>query len=414
MKIKKWGVAVILYLVVFAVVAAVQEYAWHNYTKPTKQHVIANSKVSALKKAAEKNIVSYQGWQVPYNYRLAYYSGFQISWRGGNKYRFTYIFDNQGNNKKLAPSLDRTYFDDSLAINQNFYVYHHKNHWLIQNKAKQKSLTNSNASDSSKSAKRNTNIAVKLPTNTTKTRAMKYFTENQKLYVTYDNKKDKVLVPNGYRQVFITPNNSYDETLNSGSYIITPEFTAFVAYRKKSTGILYSLDKGKHWTYSKLKYKGFRAKAFISKTDDRVYVTYATDEALGTDYYATLYTSDMQTWSNASFPKSLDQSNVTLVYWDNDNLVYYASKLGGFKFSDDGGENMRPVTLDFPDDIENIKGGNPFTVPSAMYTYKGKIYLIMQQGENGDYAKNNKLMEAVMEESLDLASFDYKKQQAAK
>lgn len=126
------------------------------------------------------------------------------------------------------------------------------------------------------------------------------------------------------------------------------------------------------------------------------------------------FSSNMKTWSEADFPKSLDQSNVTLVYWDNDNLVYYASKLGGFNFSDDGGENMRTVTLDFPSSIENMSGGNPFTVPSAMYTKQGRIYLIMSQSENGDYAQNNQLMEAVMVKSLDLGSFDYESQQAEK
>lgn len=432
MNLKKWGIVVAVYLVIFAVVVVVQEYVWRSFTIPTEQIVIANSKDKALKMAAKKNVNCYQGWQVPYNYRLGYDYEFQIIWQGNNKYRVSYIFNNAMHIKKVARTFAGTYFDNTLYVNQNFYVNHHGNRWFIGNKGESENLVNSRSVKNNhkiqkraviKSSKKeqttkkinsNSNAAVKLPTTTTRTSAMQYFTENQKLYVTYDNKKNKVLVPNGYSQVFIMPNNSYDETLNAGSYIITPEFTAFVGYRKNSTGILYSIDKGKHWSYSKLKYNGFRGKAFISITNDRVYVTYATDESLGTDYYATFFSSNMKIWSEADFPKSLDQSNVTLVYWDNDNLVYYASKLGGFNFSDDGGENMRTVTLDFPSSIENMSGGNPFTVPSAMYTKQGRIYLIMSQSENGDYAQNNQLMEAVMVKSLDLGSFDYESQQAEK
>ncbi|MDC7952063.1 WD40/YVTN/BNR-like repeat-containing protein [Liquorilactobacillus mali] len=432
MNLKKWGLAVMIYIAVFFVVAFFQEQRWNAFrNNPACQVVQANTKRKALHKIARKIATYYQGWQVPYDYRVGYEYDISMPWQGENRYKFNYIFNTAVNNRSIGQNFGGSMFDGSMYATKTFYLHHTGNHWWIQSNEKKEELVKSKSVKKNKkiakkavvksidaSGKRSlsssNHSAVKLPATITHSKKMQYFTQNQTMFVTYDNQKTKIEVPNGYQQVFLTVNNTYNETLNPGSYIVTPEFTAFVAYRAKSTGLLYSLDEGKHWEFSQFKYEGFRGNAFISKTSDKVYVTYATDESLGTEYYLTVSSGDLKNWEEVKYQKKLDQSNVSLVYWGNDHLVYYASKLGGFNFSDDGGQHFHPVTLEFPDNINNITGGNPFTVPTYIYTNQGKMYLIMKQDQNGDYARNHHLMQAVLTQNLELSSFVYQRQQAEK
>ena len=62
------------------------------------------------------------------------------------------------------------------------------------------------------------------------------------LFVTYDAGESFVEVPDGYEKVCGKPNGGYDERLEDGSYLISPDFTAFLGFDSEGTVLIYSED----------------------------------------------------------------------------------------------------------------------------------------------------------------------------
>ena len=122
---------------------------------------------------------------------------------------------------------------------------------------------------------------------------MTYYIENEVLYVTYDGGENFVEVPDGYEKVCTMANGSYNELLPYNSYLVTEEFTAFVTHNS----LLYSTDKGETWKESQIYAGAYRANVYVSMTDNGCYVTLAVDRSLGSDYYQTFCSQDLETWT---------------------------------------------------------------------------------------------------------------------
>ena len=239
---------------------------------------------------------------------------------------------------------------------------------------------------------------------------MTYVVRDEQLFVTYDSGAHLKEVPDGYEKICREMNDTYNELLEKGSYIIRPEFTAFVAYGEGGCSLVYSTDEGENWQESVVDGRGFKANTFLSKTADACYVTFACDRSLGSDYYATYVTRDYQTWENVRMPEGVPQTNLTMVYWAQDGNGYYAkSETPLYKVSADGtflGEIRYPEEQN----IVNELGYHPFDSAEYMYEEDGVLYLVVGQGDDGDYSKDGKLQKALYKLAEDGSGFIYVKE----
>lgn len=222
--------------------------------------------------------------------------------------------------------------------------------------------------------------------------ASTYFIENEKLYVTYDSGETFEEVPDGYEAVCGTSNGTYDEFLPENSYVIRPEFTAFVG-NTDSVVLLYSTDAGKTWQESSISRGWNIGNTFVSKTDTRCYVTMGVDKSLGNEYYATYYTEDFQRWEQLTMPDVV-WSNLTCSYWPADGSGYYA-KGGALYVTKDYGATFEEAEILEAEEQTAELGYNPFDSVEKIYQEDGITYLIVGQGDDGDYAREGKLVKAL-------------------
>ena len=222
---------------------------------------------------------------------------------------------------------------------------------------------------------------------------MGYYIRDGVLQVTYDGGETFKEVKDGYEMVCITPNGTYDELLMENSYIVTPEFTAFVAYPEEGVSLLYSTDEGSTWKTSKISDMGYRANTFVSKSESKYYVTSAVDRTGGSDYYVTFVSEDLKTWTRIHQPEWM-YSNLSCVYWNNADVGYYAK--GDLCYmSKDGGNSFSQMQIPMAEEIVSKLGFNPFDTIEMMYEENGITYMVIGQGDDGDYAKDGKIIKAL-------------------
>lgn len=236
---------------------------------------------------------------------------------------------------------------------------------------------------------------------------MTYYIENETLYVTYDSGDTFTEVPGGYEAVCATSNGTYNELLPENSYVITPEFTGFVGYTE-SVVLLYSTDAGKTWQESSIGHSGYSTNMSFSKADTQCYVTMAVDRSLGSDYYTTYYTADLQTWTQITLP-DIVWSNLTCTCWTGDGIGYYA-KGESLYLTKDNGVTFEEVHI--PEHGERVAelGYNPFDSAEKIYQEEGITYILMGQGDDGDYARDGKLVKALYQ-SQDGENFTFVEEQ---
>lgn len=244
---------------------------------------------------------------------------------------------------------------------------------------------------------------------------MTYYIADGTLYVTYDGGESLVEVPDGYDLVCRDENGNYHEKLAYNSCVITPEFTGFIAFSgawpDEAALLLYSTDGGASWQTERICGGGYWANSFLSRTESGVYATFAVDRALGNDCYATFYSEDFKTWERIEQPGH--QSNYTCVYWATDDVGYYPAgnrsvteeledgttretiKTNEFYLTRDNGASYQ--LLEYPQDealVESL-GFDPFDTMEKMYREDGIIYLVVGQGDDGDYLEDGVLVSAL-------------------
>ena len=61
----------------------------------------------------------------------------------------------------------------------------------------------------------------------------------------------------------------------------------------------------------------------------------------------------------------------------------------------DGGETFQDIVVPEAEEITGELGFDPFDTVEKMYEKDGALYLVMGQGDDGDYMKDGKLSEAL-------------------
>lgn len=218
---------------------------------------------------------------------------------------------------------------------------------------------------------------------------MTYYIRDGVLYVTYDYGENFIEVPDGYEKVCSQSGGTYNELLPYNSYVITKEFTGFAT----GHSLLYSMDRGETWSESRIRQSGFAANPFLSVTDNGYYVSMAVDRSLGNDYYGTYYSGDLENWTSITLPDYFC-TNLTCSFWTRDGKGYYA-KGGEMMVTLDGGETFQDITIPEAEEITGEMGFDPFDTVEKMYEKDGILYVVMGQGDDGDYMKDGKLAEAL-------------------
>ena len=229
---------------------------------------------------------------------------------------------------------------------------------------------------------------------------MTYYIKNEVLYVTYDGGENFVEVPDGYEKVCTMANGSYNELLPYNSYLVTEEFTAFVTHNS----LLYSTDKGETWKESQIYAGAYRANVYVSMTDNGCYVTLAVDRSLGSDYYQTFCSQDLETWTAVQSPET-GWSNLTCSFWTKDGRGYYANG-DSLSMTADNGATFREIEIPEAVEVTSELGFNPFDTVDKMYEKDGVLYAVVGQGDDGDYVKDGKLAEALYQ-SQDGVTFTF-------
>ena len=229
---------------------------------------------------------------------------------------------------------------------------------------------------------------------------MTYYIRDGVLYVTYDSGESFVEVPDGYEGICSQGNGTYNELLPYNSYVITEEFTGFVA----GHSLLYSMDRGETWKESRVRQSGYAADPFLSVTESGYYVTMAVDRSLGSDYYATCYSEDLENWTSISLPDAFC-TNLTCSFWTKDGKGYYA-KGEEMLVTLDGGDTFQDIVLPETEEIADELGFDPFDTVEKMYEEDGILYVVVGQGEDGDYIRDGKLAEALYQ-SEDGVNFSF-------
>lgn len=234
---------------------------------------------------------------------------------------------------------------------------------------------------------------------------MTYYISGETLYVTYDAGASFAEVPDGYETVCRDANGRYQELLSRNSYVITETFTGFLSYSGDGVSLLYSTDAGNTWQESPIRSSGFKANSFLSQTDSGYYATFAVDRSLGHDYYATYYSSDCRTWTQLSLPDTIT-SGLSASFWAENGFGYYADGSDGYYLTKDGGTSFQRMEYPQDADVTKTLGYNPFDTPEEWYQEDGILYMVVGQGDDGDYTRDGRQIKALYE-SLDGEAFTF-------
>lgn len=222
---------------------------------------------------------------------------------------------------------------------------------------------------------------------------MTYYVQDETLYVTYDAGETFVEVPDGYEKVCREVNDTYTELLSDNSYIVSDDFTGFVGYTDSGTVLIYSEDKGTTWHESLISNGGYKANTFLSRQNGVCYVAFAVDRALGSDYYASYRSEDLNTWSGMKC-EGAPVSNLTCIYWASDGTGYYAKGSSIF-YTTDQGAAFEEISWPEPVEVTDSLGFDPFDSIDKLYEDNGVLYMVVGQGDDGDYGKDGRLFEAL-------------------
>lgn len=303
-----------------------------------------------------------------------------------------------------------------------------------------------------------------------------YRLTKEKLEVTYDAGVTWREVPDGVARVVGAVNANTELWLEPTSYIITPDFTAFVGYDDDSHAaqLLYSWDSGATWLTSTLG-TGEQAPSYVSVAGDRIAVAHGYGRALGSTGYVMVAStltelrgeggsadgggagadgsaeadgSDGTSGTEAdggagteggasavwrSVPLYMQYpSNLTTMGWTDDTTVFVGQS-GSLHISQDSGATWRELPL--PKEPSSGSGGssadgsgnnrtdsqgsagdldyNPFDTPTRVWVQDGVTYVFIGQGDDADYAPDGEIKEAVFAYDAASDSFTFIDEQTA-
>lgn len=221
-----------------------------------------------------------------------------------------------------------------------------------------------------------------------------YKIENKICYVSYDGGTTWKEVPVPLKDlVEVGDGRAYYNKLQEKSYVITPEKTAFVygGTREKALMITYSEDKGSTWKTSEISKNidSIRVKFCSFPKVNVSYVIATSGRAMSQEGQTIFKTTDGgSTWKEAGVgPSSWLLQSAGFVE-ENLGFMSYPKVQGGktnFYRTEDGGKTFEPVML--PVNKQEWMGltSEPFIQPQTPYIENGQMFLLVGQGEQGDF-----------------------------
>lgn len=219
-------------------------------------------------------------------------------------------------------------------------------------------------------------------------------------YVTYDKGASWKEVPIDLNTlVEVGDGNTFYNKLQEKSYVINKQKTAFIygGTRKNSLNITYSEDMGKTWNTAEIssKYEGTRIRFCNFITDNIGYVVISTDRTMSQEAQVIFKTNDKgATWKEVGGGPSGWLLYSAGFVDENIGFMSYPKVEGdstNFYRTEDGGKTFQPIILPV---VKQEWMGNtfePFIQPEAPYVENGELYVLVGQGEQGDF-KGGKVM----------------------
>jgi hypothetical protein len=221
-----------------------------------------------------------------------------------------------------------------------------------------------------------------------------YKIENGICYVSYDKGNTWKEVPVPLKTLTeVGDGRAYYNKLQENSYVITPEKTAFVygGTRENSLMITYSEDKGSTWNTAEIskKLNSTRLKFCSFPTEAVGYVIATGDRTMSQEIQIIYKTTDKGvTWKEIGY----GPSNWLLRYsgFVNENLGFMSyPKVQGaetnFYRTENGGKTFQPVFLPVVKQEWMGSTFEPFIQPETPYVEEGQLFVLVGQGEQGDF-----------------------------
>lgn len=224
----------------------------------------------------------------------------------------------------------------------------------------------------------------------------RYEIVNNHLKVTYDNGEHWNEVPVSLEDLFRGEYNGSKKYLIDGSYVITPQKTAFVTGGDYNLGdndlrIIQSNDKGKTWNTSSIKspFPAIRMRLLGFTSDENGYLILSGDRTMSSEAHAVFKTNDGgKTWVNTGNVKE-NYRLITSGGFINDELGFIS--FGAINVNDelprpslyrsaDKGETWNEVNVPIPKEYKGI-----FTVAEVPTFDGSQGTLLVNQGPSGDY-----------------------------
>lgn len=209
--------------------------------------------------------------------------------------------------------------------------------------------------------------------------------------VTYNDGADWIDVPATVETFFEGDYVGSEDELIEGSYVITPERTAFIIGGRESIRLLQTTDQGKSWEENVIddQLPGVRKKLLGFTSDQNGYLIVTGDRTMSSEMNRVLKTEDGgNSWHIAGGVEETSRL-VTDGGFINDDLGFMS--FGAVNVNDqppkpslfrtnDGGSSWEQVEVPIPDEYKGI-----FTVAEMPVFHEGKGTLIVNQGPDGDY-----------------------------
>ncbi|MEH7076523.1 WD40/YVTN/BNR-like repeat-containing protein [Neobacillus drentensis] len=221
-----------------------------------------------------------------------------------------------------------------------------------------------------------------------------YKIENKTCYVSYDEGLTWKQVPVSINKLTaVGDGRPYLNQLQEGSFIITPEKTAFVygGTREAPLTLVYSEDRGETWKSTEIStaLQSARVRFCSFPSTSEGYIIVAGDRAMSQEMQIIYQTTDGgSSWKEVG--KGARTSLLQSGGFVESNLGFMSyPKIQGaetnFYRTEDGGKTFEPVIIPVVKQEYLGMTLEPFIQPETPYSDSGQMYLLVGQGPEGDF-----------------------------
>ncbi|MDD7795533.1 WD40/YVTN/BNR-like repeat-containing protein [Clostridium sp. 'White wine YQ'] len=221
-----------------------------------------------------------------------------------------------------------------------------------------------------------------------------YKIENRILYVSYDKGSSWKKVPIPLETlVAVGDGKPYSNKLQEKSYVISPEKTAFVygGTRENPLMMIHSEDSGTTWKTSEINktIDSARVRFCSFPTDTVGYVIVTNGRTMSQEGQVICKTTNGgDTWNEVGNGPSTWLLQSAGFIDENLGFVCYPKVEGAvtnFYRTQDGGKTFEPIKIPVHTEEWNGITLEPFIQPETPYIENGQLFLLVGQGEQGDF-----------------------------